>query len=148
MEKPLDIAAAHAFVFDPAHGAVNSFIGAVRDFNEGKTVTGITYDVYDALTKNVLQKLCEDVRKKYDGAINIYISHFKGRLSIGGISVIIAVSTPRRAESFEACRTLIEELKHHAPIWKQEHYIDGDSAWAKGCALCRGHHDDNHRKTA
>lgn len=136
-EEPLSIAAGHDFVSDPAHGAVNSFIGVVRDLNRGRAVEGVSYDVFVPLAENVLHELCEKIQQKYDGKINIYLSHFKGRLPVGGVSVVIVVSTPHRAESFEACRMLIEELKHGAPIWKQEHYTDGDSEWVQGHALCQ-----------
>jgi molybdopterin synthase catalytic subunit len=136
-DKPIDIAAVHAFVADPAHGAVNSFIGAVRQTNLGKDVVGVSYDVFEALASTVLHQLCEKVADQYAGKINISLTHFKGRLDVGGISVLIAVSTPHRAESFAACRTLIEELKHQAPIWKQEHYTGGDSEWVQGHALCQ-----------
>ena len=136
-EQPLDINKAHAFVSDPGHGAFNTFIGVVRDRNFGKDVEGVSYDVFESLTVKSLQDICKTVRNKHDNKINIFIEHFKGRLTVGGISVVIAVSTPHRAEGFEACRTLIEELKHHAPIWKQEHYTDGDSKWVRGHALCQ-----------
>jgi molybdopterin synthase catalytic subunit len=136
-DQPIDIAASHAFVADPAHGAVNSFVGAVRQTNLGRDVVGVSYDVFEALASTVLRQLCEKVCGQYGGKINISLSHFKGRLDVGGISVVIAVSTPHRAESFDACRLLIEELKHQAPIWKQEHYTDGDSEWVQGHALCQ-----------
>lgn len=139
-DTPLDIAAAHDFVADPAHGAVDSFTGAVRDFNMGRRVKGVSYDVFEPLAEGLLQQLCEEVRAAFDGRINIYLAHYKGRLDVGGISVIIAVSTPHRDESFKACRMLIEELKHRIPIWKQEHYEDGDSEWVKGHALCQHGH--------
>lgn len=140
--KPIDIAAAYDFVADPAHGAVNSFIGAVRKTNLGKDVVGVSYDVFEPLAQKILQQLCEKVVGHYAGKINIFLVHFKGRLNVGGISVVIAVSTPHRAEGFAACRTLIEELKHSAPIWKQEHYTDGDSEWVQGHALCQ--HEQEH----
>ncbi len=136
-EYALDIAQAHEFVADPAHGAIDSFVGAVRDFNMGKPVLGVSYDVFEELAEKTLQKLSQEALAKWEGKLNIYIAHYKGRLDVGGISVIIAVSSPHRAESFDACRHLIEELKHHAPIWKQEHYTDGDSEWVKGHALCQ-----------
>jgi molybdopterin synthase catalytic subunit len=136
-DQPIDVGAAYDFVADPAHGAVNSFTGAVRQTNLGRDVVGVSYDVFEPLAEKILRQLCVDAAKKYDNKINIFLSHFKGRLEVGGISVLIAVSTPHRAESFEACRLLIEELKHSAPIWKQEHYTDGDSEWVKGHALCR-----------
>ncbi len=63
------------------------------------------------------------------------ILHYKGQLPVGGVSVVIAVSSPHRAESFEACRYVIEEIKMRAPIWKREHYIDGKSEWLPGYSL-------------
>lgn len=135
--EPLDVAAAHEFVADPAHGAVTSFIGAVRRTNLGKDVLGVSYDVYAPLAEKVLRQLCEKVAEDMGGKINICMAHYHGRLDVGGVSVVIAVSTPHRGEAFAACRTLIEELKHSAPIWKQEHYADGDSEWVQGHALCQ-----------
>lgn len=130
--KTLDIPAALDFVSDPACGAIATFIGAVRNEHQGRDVIGISYDVFETLAQSVLRKTCEEVRDTHNNKINICIAHYKGRLDIGGISVVIAVSTPHRAESFDACRTLIERLKQQAPVWKQEHYADGDSAWLKG----------------
>lgn len=138
---PMDIGKAYAFTADPAHGAVTSFIGVVRKSNLGRDVVGVSYDVFEPLAEGILTQLCERIREEYAGRINIYIEHFKGRLEVGGISVVIAVSTPHRGEGFKACRTLIEELKHQAPIWKKEHYTDGDSEWVQGHALCQ--HDHN-----
>lgn len=134
--KPLDISSAHAFVADPAHGAIDTFTGMVRETNLGRDVVGVSYDVFEPLAEKMLRSICADVMQQYGGRMNIYLSHFKGRLGIGGVSVIIAVSTPHRKESFDGCRALIEALKHNAPIWKQEHYTDGDSEWVKGHALC------------
>ena len=136
-EDTLDIQAAYDFVADPAHGAVNSFVGVVRENNLGQKVEGVSYDVHKVLAENVLHALAVKVRDKFDSKINIYISHFKGRLAVGGISVVITVSTPHRAESFDSCRMIIEELKHQAPIWKKEHYESGESDWVKGHSLCQ-----------
>lgn len=136
-EKPLSLDAAQRFVADPAHGAYNSFVGMVRDRNFGRDVVGVSYDVFEPLALTMLQRLCEEVRAEHGGAINIYLVHAKGRLAVGEASVVIAVTTPHRAEGFTACRRLIERLKHEAPIWKQEHYTDGDSEWVQGHALCQ-----------
>lgn len=136
-ETPLNIQTAHDFAADPTHGAIDTFVGMVRETNLGRNVLGVSYDVFEPLAGTILQQLCEAVCKDFEGKINIYIAHFKGRLDVGGISVVIAVSTPHRAESFSACRRLIDDLKHRAPIWKQEHYEDGDSEWVKGHSLCQ-----------
>ena len=87
-------------------------------------------------TLTTFETLAQEARQKWGEKLNVYIEHFKGRLDIGGISILIAVSSPHRDESFKACRFIIEEIKHRAPIWKQEHYLDGDSEWVQGHALC------------
>ena len=131
---PINIQDAYDFVEDPAHGAVDVFIGAVRNHHEGQSVEGITYDVHEALAEKTFIKICTEAQQRW-GDIKIYMSHYKGELPIGGISVIIAVSSAHRAESFEACRYIIEELKKRAPVWKQEHYEQGPSEWLPGHSL-------------
>ncbi len=130
----LNIQAAYDCVTDPAHGAVDVFIGAVRNHHEGQSVSGITYDVHEALAEKVFTEIGAEAQQRW-GDIKIYISHYKGQLDIGGISVMIAVGSAHRAESFEACRYIIEELKKRAPVWKQEHYEDGPSEWLPGHSL-------------
>ena len=134
--QPIQIQEAVEFVADDAHGAADLFIGTVRNLNLGKPVSGVSYDVYDELTLNVFQELANEARLRWGEKLNIFIEHFKGHLNIQGISILIAVSSPHRDESFKACRFIIEEIKHRAPIWKQEHYLDGDSDWVQGHALC------------
>ena len=135
----LDLQEAYEFVSDPAHGAVDVFIGAVRNHHEGQSVSGITYDVHEALAEQIFQEICEEAQARWSD-IKIYISHYKGQLDVGGIGVIIAVSSAHRAESFEACRYMIEELKKRSPIWKQEHYEHGLSAWLPGHSLREAAH--------
>jgi len=130
----LDITPAFSFVADPLHGAVSSFMGVVRNHNRGRIVTGISYDIFEPLAINLMKEICTNVFTTFGG--RIYLSHFKGYLKVGEVSVVIAVSTPHRNEAFSACRQIIEDLKHKVPIWKQEHYIDGASEWVKGHALC------------
>ncbi|MFM8797765.1 MAG: molybdenum cofactor biosynthesis protein MoaE [Fluviibacter sp.] len=134
--QPIQVQSAVDFVADDAHGAADLFIGTVRNVNLGKAVKGVSYDVFDELTLNVFRDLANESRQRWGDKLNIYIEHFKGRLDILGVSILIAVSSPHRDESFKACRFIIEEIKHRAPIWKQEHYIDGDSDWVQGHALC------------
>lgn len=146
-ETPLDMADALAFVEDGSHGAVDMFIGRVRDHNLGKPVRGVSYDAFVPLAEAVFAELCHEARTRWGESLNIHLVHFKGRLPVGGVSVIVTVSSKHRDEAFRACRYLIEELKHRAPIWKQEHYENGDSEWVKGHALCQhapaGHHHEH-----
>lgn len=137
-ETPLSIEEAAAFVNAPENGAMNMFVGRVRNHNLGKAVTAVSYDVFAPLACTVFQELCEEARQQFGERLRCYITHYKGRLEIGGISVVIAAGSPHRDESFKACRYLIEQLKLRAPVWKQEHYVDGDSEWVQGHALC-GH---------
>lgn len=140
-EVPLSIQKAADFVDDAKNGALNMFVGKVRNHNLGKAVNAVSYDVFAPLACNVFQELCAEARSQFGDRIRLYVEHFKGKLEIGGISVIIAAGSPHRDESFKACRYLIEQLKIRAPVWKQEHYVDGDSEWVKGHALCGHHHE-------
>ncbi len=126
------------FVDAAENGALTMFIGRVRNHNMGKSVNAVSYDVFAPLACNVFHTLCAEARAQFGEHLRLYVEHYKGTLTIGGISVIIAAGSPHRDESFKACRYLIEQLKIRAPIWKQEHYADGDSEWVRGHALC-GH---------
>jgi molybdopterin synthase catalytic subunit len=139
--RPLDPAEAFAFVADPACGAVASFIGVVRQTNLGRDVVAVSYDAFEELATNILDEIAREALQA-DPAMNIYVVHHKGRLDVGGISIVIAVSSPHRAEAFEAARRIIEQVKHRVPVWKQEHYADGDDDWVKGHALGGNTHDE------
>ncbi|MGL4766768.1 MAG: molybdenum cofactor biosynthesis protein MoaE [Formosimonas sp.] len=130
----IDIQAALQAVNANAHGAVDMFIGTVRNHNLGRAVDGIDYDVFDALALNTFADISQQACAQW-GALRIFISHFKGYLPIGGISIVIAVSSPHRDEAFQACRFLIEAIKRNAPVWKQEHYVNGEREWVKGHSL-------------
>ncbi|MCC6824098.1 MAG: molybdenum cofactor biosynthesis protein MoaE [Verrucomicrobia subdivision 3 bacterium] len=133
-ENPLDISALMQKVQSDAHGAIDIFVGTVRNTHEGKSVTGINYDAHVEIAKKVFKEICAESQGLWPNT-KYAVSHFKGELPVGGISIVIAVSSPHRAESFEACRYVIEEIKIRAPSWKQEHYIDGKSAWLPGHSL-------------
>jgi molybdopterin synthase catalytic subunit len=138
---PLDPAAALDFVSDPRFGGIATFIGRVRQHNLGRVVTGISYDLFEPLALRTFQDIGERAREEVGGPLKLYIAHAKGHLRIGDFAVVIAAATPHRDEAFRACRLAIEAVKHKAPIWKQEHYVDGDSAWSEGCSLCEEHRE-------
>ncbi len=131
---PLSLETAMQSVVDPAHGAIDTFIGTVRNMHDGKSVTGITYDVHEALAEKVFHEICEEAQGLWPDT-RYYVAHYQGTLDVSGISIIIAVSSPHRAESFEACRYVIEAIKKRAPVWKKEHYVDGMSDWLPGHSL-------------
>lgn len=138
-DAPLDIAAALDFVADPGFGGYTAFVGRIRDLNHGRRVTGVSYDLFDALAMHRFADIAAEAEALIGGA-KLWIVHAKGRLAVGDVAVVIAAGTPHRDEAFRACRHAIEAVKHTAPIWKREHYEDGDSEWSEGCSLC-GHDD-------
>ncbi len=142
-QRPLNPAEALAFVTAAPNGAEVIFTGTVRNHNQGKKVLGVSYDVFDALALQTFRTICAEAQAKWGKDLSLYVVHGKGRLEIGGISVVIAVGSPHRDEAFRACRYLIDEIKHRSPVWKLEHYEDGDSEWAQGCTLC-GPRAENH----
>lgn len=134
-EEFLSVQKALDFVDAKENGATDIFVGRVRNCNLGKEVEAVTYDAFTPLACNEMKKLCEEAIREFGPELRCYIEHYKGKLDLGGISVIIAVGSPHRDESFKACRYLIEELKIRVPVWKEEHYIDGDASWLDGHQL-------------
>lgn len=134
--KPIQIQRALDFITSPEHGAITTFIGSIRNTNQEKHVIGVSYDIFESLALLYFDNICQKAQQQWGETLKIYIAQYKGRLTIKGISLIIAVSSPHRDESFKACRFILEKIKHEVPIWKQEHYVNGDSNWVKGHALC------------
>ena len=124
---------AEKFLKSSRFGASIFFTGTVRDINENKKVTGITYDSHDQLVIKSFKKIYDEVDKKLkikDKAV--YIEHVKGYLGLGEISIIIAVACKHRDQAYDLSRYIIEEIKKKSPIWKKEHYENEDSKWLKG----------------
>lgn len=135
-DSALSAEAALAHCNAPGHGAADLFVGRVRDLNQGRGVSGVSYDLQAALTRKVFGEICEEAKARWGKSLHLWLEHRHGRLAVGEASVVAAASSPHREEAFRACRYLVEEMKHRAPIWKQEHYLDGDSEWVQGHALC------------
>lgn len=131
----LNVNEALDFVDHGDNGCANLFVGRVRNINLGRTVDAVSYDAHKILCEKVFTEISNEAINKFDNKLKIYIAHYKGKLEIGGISVIIAVGSPHRDASFKASRYIIEELKKRAPIWKKEHYTDGDDEWLLGHEL-------------
>ena len=108
----------------------------MRNLNHGKKVIAVGYDAFEPLAKKVLLELAESVLQRWGRGLDVLIRHRTGRLEVGEMSVLIVVNSPHRAEGFEASRWIIEEIKKQLPVWKQEYYEEGESAWLSGHALC------------
>lgn len=135
ISNDLDIQDAINFTADDKHGAAASFIGYIRNHNEGQAVDGLTYDVHEALAINIFEQMAKEAQERWGKDLKIYIAHANGYQPIGGIAVIVMVSSAHRAESLQACAWIIEEIKHKAPVWKKEAYISGNQQWTKGHSL-------------
>jgi molybdopterin synthase catalytic subunit len=112
-------------------GAVLLFLGTVRDHAEGRAVRGMTYEAYKEMAADVLATIAREAAARL-GTDRVAVVHRVGDLAIGEVSVAIAVSSPHRAQSYEASRYVIEEIKKRLPVWKKEHYTDGRDAWVEG----------------
>lgn len=138
VDGQLDPSAAIDFVSDPACGGINVFLGRVRATSHGRQCIGIHYDMFDALALNVFRLSAQAAITRFGPNAKCYVAHAKGQLAVGDLAVVIAFGSPHRDEAFRGCRDVIETIKHQAPIWKREHFIDGHSEWSEGCSLC-GH---------
>ena len=128
---PIDVARLLDRVGSPADGAAVLFLGAVREQNDGRAVSGMRYDAYAEMAGPVLQQIAEEAVARV-ASDRIAVEHRIGELDVGEVSVAIAVSTPHRAEAFDAARFVIEQIKQRLPVWKHEHYVEGDSQWVAG----------------
>lgn len=126
------------------HGAENIFIGYVRDLNMGRSVVAVEYDCYESLALNVFGDIAREAQSRWGDDANIFVMHRHGRLRVGEASVVICVTTRHRDESYRASRYVIEEIKVRAPIWKKEFYVDGETEWVRGHALCQHRKVDHH----
>jgi molybdopterin synthase catalytic subunit len=132
----LDPQAAIDFVTDDAFGGINVFIGRVRASSHGRECVAVHYDMFDPLALTVFQRNVAQALAKYGPKAKGYVAHAKGKLAVGDLAVVVAFGTPHRDEAFRGCRDIIEAVKHEAPIWKREHFIDGVTEWSEGCSLC------------
>ena len=111
-------------------GAVTSFIGLVREQNQGRRVSYLEYEAYEPLAVRALHRILDEAREAWADT-RLGVHHRIGRLELGEASVIIVAASPHRAHAFAACRYAIERVKQIVPIWKHEHFEGGD-VWLEG----------------
>ena len=125
--QPLDINHITQLASSPDAGAVNVFVGTVRANTHAKNVVRLEYEAYEPMAVSEIQKIVDAAKLKWP-VNKIAVSHRMGTLSVGEIAVVVAVSTPHRKESFEACQFIIDSLKQTVPIWKKE-IFEGGEEW-------------------
>ena len=132
-KEQIKISDAEKFIASSKFGANIYFTGTVRNLNDNKEVTGITYDSHDEMVIKSFEEIYNEVEQKLniqDKAV--FIEHVKGYVKLGEMSIIIAVACKHRDQAYVLSRYIIEEIKKRTPIWKKEHYINQDSQWLKG----------------
>ena len=132
-KEKIKISDAEKFIASSKFGANIYFTGTVRNLNDNKEVTGITYDSHDEMVIKSFEEIYNETEQKLniqDKAV--FIEHVKGYVKLGEMSIIIAVACKHRDQAYVLSRYIIEEIKKRTPIWKKEHYINEDSQWLKG----------------
>lgn len=129
-DGPIEIGAVFAFVGAPAAGGVAVFLGTTREdaHADGRRLVALDYEAYAPMALKQMRELAQRARARWP-IVRLALLHRTGRVELGRPSVIIAVSTPHRADAFEACRWLIDTLKEETPIWKKEVWEDGAATW-------------------
>ena len=123
--KPIDVQKVVSTASSLGAGAVNVFIGTVRNNANGKNVLWLEYEAYEAMAVSEIRKIIDAAAAQWP-LLGWAVSHRIGTLKPGEVSVVVAVSSPHRKDSFEACQFIIDTLKQKAPIWKKEIFEDGE----------------------
>jgi molybdopterin synthase catalytic subunit len=126
-EVALDPAEVLAAVDDPAAGGVNLFVGAVRDHDHGESVAHLDYTAHPTALER-LREVATGVAEEFE-VIALAAVHRTGRLEIGDIAVVVAVSAAHRGQAYDASRALIDRLKANLPVWKHQVFDDGREEW-------------------
>jgi molybdopterin synthase catalytic subunit/molybdopterin converting factor small subunit len=125
--EPLDPRAVEALVEDAGCGALVTFIGTVRNTNEGRDVDYLEYEAYPGMAERKMAEIGAEIRQRWN-LDRVAMAHRLGRCAIGEASIVICVASPHRKEAFEACHYAIDRVKEIVPVWKKEVWRDG-SVW-------------------
>jgi molybdopterin synthase catalytic subunit len=126
-ESRLSLDEVRAAVAGPGAGAIALFAGTVRDNDHDHGVTGLSYSAHPTAEAE-LRQVAEAIAEKF-AVLGVAVVHRVGDLAVGDLAVVAAVSSAHRAEAFDACRELIDELKATVPIWKHQQFTDGTDEW-------------------
>ena len=130
-DEPIDPSAVIREVSDPRAGGIATFIGTTRVESRGRTVHYLDYEAYGGMAEQVMGEIAAELKRKHE-LCEVAITHRVGRVDIGELSVVIAVSAPHRAAALAACREAIDTLKQTVPLWKKEVYEGGEEWIGQG----------------
>lgn len=145
-DRPIDTQRLRESLEDSRAGGYAAFEGWVRNENGGREVRRLEYEVYEPLSLKEGRKIIAEARANWP-LIGVRLVHRSGLLELGDCAVWVGVAARHRDEAFKACRYLIDELKVRLPIWKKEHYVDGDAGWVN-CERCARHNSGHGRDRA
>ena len=148
-QTSIDTESARRALQDLGAGGYVSFEGWVRDQNEGQEVTRLEYEAFQELAVKEGDRIVAEALRRFPVKHALCI-HRVGSLDLGDMAVWVGVSSAHRGEAFDACRYIIDEVKHRLPIWKKEHYRSGNSGWVncERCAVEPQHSHAEHRRAA
>jgi molybdopterin synthase catalytic subunit len=138
--EPIGVGEAIEAVSHRGAGAIATFLGVVRETNEGRAVTLLEYEAYGSMAEAELARIEAEIEAQTKG-VRVFATHRIGALQVGDVAVVCAASAPHRGEAFAACRRLIDEIKARLPVWKREHGPDGPYWVGWKDARCSGEHD-------
>jgi molybdopterin synthase catalytic subunit len=142
-ERPIDVDVLRRSLEDVRAGACCTFEGWVRNRNEGREVTRLHYEAYAPIATSEGERILAEALERFD-VFDARCEHRVGDLALGECAVWVGVSAAHRDAAFEACRYVIDEVKKRLPIWKKEHYVDGDSGWVNCACVDHGAHGERH----
>lgn len=122
---PIEVGEILEYVSMPEAGALNMFVGTVRNHADGRKVLRLEYSAYVQMAERMMNEIEQDIKARWP-VHRLALVHRIGRLEIGDVAVVTAVSTAHRNEAFEACRYAIDQIKSLVPIWKKEFFDDGE----------------------
>ncbi len=125
--EPLDVAAHERAAARFGAGALVVFCGVVRDVDDGRSVVELEYEAHPS-AEDVLRNVVDQYALEPQVEA-LAVSHRVGRLAVGDVALVAAVSTAHRREAFDICARLVDEIKHRLPIWKRQVFADGTDEW-------------------
>jgi molybdopterin synthase catalytic subunit len=143
-EAPLDLDGLIAGSADARSGALVVFGGTVRNHHEGRAVTHLNYSAYAPLVETVIRAVEQETVARFK-VHHCRVVHRTGELAVGKVAIYAIVRAAHRREAFAAAQYAVDRVKHEAPIWKEEFYADGSSAFVEGCCIA---HDGHTEKAA
>jgi len=131
--KKIDVMALWEQAHHPAAGGVVLFSGEVRNNHQGKEVSHLSYEAAEQMANKMIAALLDEAKRRWELQVAIAV-HRLGKVSVMETAVVVITAAAHRAEAYAANQYIIDRIKHHVPLWKCEHFVDGERAWGGHCS--------------